>query len=128
MRKVTPVNSTEHHRGRKKKRERIGYPLTGQSDRVSARARLVAIGVAPLVPSGVSFKLDPKGFIQIDDRYQTSVPGIYAAGDIIGPPWLAHVASWEAIQAVNGIFGAAKPKRLKTFPGCTASLRLPVSV
>jgi len=27
---------------------------------------------------------------------------VYAAGDVIGPPWLAHVASCEAIQAVNG--------------------------
>jgi len=72
-----------------------------------------------LVPAGVSVTLDPKGFIQVDDRYQTNVPGIYAAGDIIGPPWLAHVASWEAIQAVNGIFSVAIPKRLKTFPGCT---------
>src|ERR1700741_3294152 len=84
-----------------------------------ADCALVAIGVSPLVPAGVSLKLDPKGFIQIDDRYQTNVPGVYAAGDIIGPPWLAHVAMWEAIQAVNGIFSAATPKRLKTFPGCT---------
>jgi dihydrolipoamide dehydrogenase len=90
-----------------------------QKQTFEADCALVAIGVAPLLPPGVSFKLDPKGFIQIDDRYQTSVPGIYAAGDIIGPPWLAHVASWEAIQAVNGMFGAAEPKRLKDFPGCT---------
>jgi dihydrolipoamide dehydrogenase len=84
-----------------------------------ADCALVAIGVSPLVPGGVSLKLDPKGFIQIDDRYQTNVAGVYAAGDIIGPPWLAHVAMWEAIQAVNGIFSAATPKRLKSFPGCT---------
>jgi len=90
-----------------------------QKQTLEADSVLVAIGVAPLIPSGISFKLDPKGFIQVDDRYQTSVSGVYAAGDIIGPPWLAHVASWEAIQAVNGIFGAAQPKRLKTFPGCT---------
>jgi dihydrolipoamide dehydrogenase len=90
-----------------------------QKQTIDADCALVAIGVSPLVPSGASLKLDPKGFIQIDDRYQTNVPGVYAAGDIIGPPWLAHVAMWEAIQAVNGIFSAATPKRLKTFPGCT---------
>jgi dihydrolipoamide dehydrogenase len=90
-----------------------------QKQTLEADCALVAIGVSPLVPAGLSLKLDPKGFIQIDDRYQTNVAGVYAAGDIIGPPWLAHVAMWEAIQAVNGIFSAAAPKRLKTFPGCT---------
>jgi dihydrolipoamide dehydrogenase len=90
-----------------------------QKQTFEADCALIAIGVSPLVPAGLSLKLDPKGFIQIDDRYQTNVPGVYAAGDIIGPPWLAHVAMWEAIQAVNGIFSAATPKRLKTFPGCT---------
>jgi dihydrolipoamide dehydrogenase len=43
-----------------------------------------------------------KGFIKVNDRYETTVAGIYAAGDIIGPPWLAHVASFEAIQTVEG--------------------------
>jgi dihydrolipoamide dehydrogenase len=80
---------------------------------------LVAIGVAPCLPKGVDLKLDPKGYISVDDRYQTNIPNVYAAGDIIGPPWLAHVAFYEAIQAVNGIFTAHKPKRVKLFPGCT---------
>jgi dihydrolipoamide dehydrogenase len=47
------------------------------------------------------------------------VKGIYAAGDIIGPPWLAHVATFEAIQAVNAMFGHAHQGRVKVFPGCT---------
>jgi dihydrolipoamide dehydrogenase len=70
---------------------------------------------------GGKLKLDltDRGYIRVGDDYQTSSPGIYAAGDIIGPPWLAHVASFEAIQAVNGMFGAAKPKRVTVFPGCT---------
>jgi dihydrolipoamide dehydrogenase len=80
---------------------------------------LVAIGVAPLVPKGTNLKLDAKGYIEVNDRYATSVSGIYAAGDVIGPPWLAHVASWEAIQAVEGIFTKHKPKRVRVFPGCT---------
>ncbi|MBV8378021.1 MAG: dihydrolipoyl dehydrogenase [Verrucomicrobia bacterium] len=80
---------------------------------------LVAIGVDPLLPKGVELKLDNKGFIEVNDRYATNVPGIYAAGDVIGPPWLAHVASWEAIQAVEGMFTDHKPKRVRVFPGCT---------
>jgi dihydrolipoamide dehydrogenase len=80
---------------------------------------LVAVGVAPLLPNGVELKLDKKGYIEVNDRYATNVNGIYAAGDVIGPPWLAHVASWEAIQAVEGMFTAHKPKRVYAFPGCT---------
>ncbi|MEM0896905.1 MAG: hypothetical protein AAGJ79_08450 [Verrucomicrobiota bacterium] len=48
------------------------------------------------------------------------MPNVYAAGDIIGPPWLAHVASFEAIQAVEGMFVEGHvPKKVELFPGCT---------
>ena len=71
---------------------------------IEAETVLVAIGVAPVLPGGsLKFEL-VKGFLKTDDRYQTSVPGVFAAGDIIGPPWLAHVASYEAVQAVEGMF------------------------
>ena len=63
----------------------------------------MAIGVAPLLPGGkLKLELTERGYIKTNDRYETNVKGVYAAGDIIGPPWLAHVASWEAIQAVEG--------------------------
>jgi len=80
---------------------------------------LVAIGVAPLLPRGIELRLDRKGYIEVDGRYQTSVKNVFAAGDIIGPPWLAHVAMWEAIQAVEGMFTSHNPKRLRQFPSCT---------
>lgn len=81
---------------------------------------LVAIGVAPVIPGGAKIGLTDRGWIQVNDRYETSIPGVYAAGDIIGPPWLAHVASWEVLQAVNGMFvNGFKPKKVGTFPGCT---------
>ena len=81
---------------------------------------LVAVGVAPLLPKGAQLKLDKKGYIEVNDRYETNLSGVYAAGDVIGPPWLAHVASWEAIQAVEGMFITnRKPKRVKVYPGCT---------
>lgn len=92
----------------------------GASKVVEADIVLVAIGIQPLLPGGsLKFEL-VKGYIQTNDRYETSVPGIYAAGDIIGPPWLAHVASYEAVQAVEGMFVPGfKPKKVTTFPGCT---------
>ena len=46
--------------------------------------------------------------------------GVYAIGDIAGPPWLAHTAMYEATQCVEGIFlPEATPNRVETFPGCT---------
>ena len=82
---------------------------------------LVAIGVSPLLPGGsLKIGLTDRGYIQTNDRYETTVRGLYAAGDIIGPPWLAHVASYEAIQAIEGMFAPGfKPKKVTVFPGCT---------
>ncbi|SRR5581483_1793054 len=89
------------------------------SETIEADVCLVAIGVAPLLPGGLKLDLTERGYIKTNDKYETSVPGVYAAGDIIGPPWLAHVASYEAVQAVDGMFGKHAPKKVTTFPGCT---------
>jgi dihydrolipoamide dehydrogenase len=89
------------------------------SETIEASVALVAIGVSPVLPQGVKLEADQKGWLKTNDNYETSVKGIYAAGDIIGPPWLAHVASFEAVQAVEGMFGVAKPKKVSVFPGCT---------
>ena len=52
--------------------------------------------------------------------YATSVPGLYAIGDVIGPPWLAHVASEEAVIAVERLAGLDPiPIDYSTIPGCT---------
>ena len=90
-----------------------------KQETLEADCVLVAIGVAPLLPRGLELRLDRKGYIEVDGRYQTSVKNVFAAGDIIGPPWLAHVAMWEAIQAVEGMFTSHNPKRVRQFPSCT---------
>ena len=86
---------------------------------LEAEICLIAIGVQPLLPANLKAKLTERGYLQTDERYQTSVPGVYAAGDIIGPPLLAHVASYEAIQTVEGMFTDHQPKKVTTFPSCT---------
>ncbi|MDG2166902.1 MAG: FAD-dependent oxidoreductase, partial [Opitutales bacterium] len=86
---------------------------------------LSAIGVVPNLEGAVSSKIklnEDRGYLTVDQNYSTNVAGIYAAGDIIGPPWLAHVATYEALQAVNGMFGAGTPKSVTLFPGCTYCL------
>ncbi len=87
---------------------------------LTADCCLVAIGVSPVLPGGQQPKLTDRGWVEIDDRYQTSIPGVYALGDISGPPWLAHTASFEAMQCVEGMFvEGATVKRVGDFPGCT---------
>ena len=92
---------------------------------------LLAIGVVAntqdLLSPKVKLEMD-RGYISVNGDYESSVPGVYAAGDIIGPPWLAHVATYEAVQAVQGMFGHGKAKRVNHFPGCTYCLPQVASV
>jgi len=89
------------------------------NETINADICLVAIGVSPVLPGGQQPELD-RGFIQVGDRYQTSIPNVYAVGDISGPPWLAHTASFEAIQCVEGLFKEGHtPRKVGNFPGCT---------
>ncbi len=91
-----------------------------KTETLKAEVCLVAIGVSPVVPGGREIKKDQRGYIQVDEHYQTSIPKVYACGDITGPPWLAHTASFEAIQAVDGMFvDGHAPKQVDVFPGCT---------
>ena len=63
-----------------------------------------------------------KNHIQVDPKngYVTSVPGIYAVGDVIGPPWLAHVAHHEAVCCVEKICGFSdRTIDYTNIPGCT---------
>lgn len=96
----------------------------GQARVIEADSLLLAIGLEPnlkdTLGAGVKLELDAKGYVRTDEKYQTSILGVYAAGDIIGPPWLAHVASHEAIEAVEGMFiPGKKPHKVYTFPSCT---------
>ena len=61
-----------------------------------------------------------KGKVLVDDFYQTSVPGVYAIGDIVKGPALAHVASAEGIICVEKIAGHhPQPLNYGNIPGCT---------
>jgi dihydrolipoamide dehydrogenase len=101
---------------------RLDLVKDGRSEEVEAETVLIAIGVVPNIEGVLSPKVRielDRNFVNVGDDYQTSVKGIYAAGDIIGPPWLAHVATFEAVNAVNGMFGHGPSRRVKNFPGCT---------
>ncbi len=64
-----------------------------------------------------------RGHIVIDEWCRTGEPGVYAIGDVVGPPWLAHKASHEGVICVEKIAGLSglHPLDPKSVPGCTYS-------
>lgn len=62
-----------------------------------------------------------RGFITVNDDYQTSIPGIYAIGDVIRGPMLAHVASEEGIVAVERMAGLGSAVNYDAVPSCVFS-------
>ena len=111
----TKVASTKDHG------DKISLTVEGgANETIEADVCLVAIGVMPVLPGGIELKLTERGWLNTNANYETSTKDIFGAGDIIGPPWLAHVASYEAVQCVEGLFKPGhKPKKVTTFPGCT---------
>ena len=103
---------------------RLAKPgLTGELkvDRV-----ILAIGITGnveglgLEEQGV--KID-KGHIVVDEWCRTGIPGLYAIGDVVGPPWLAHKASHEGVLCVEKIAGVegVHPLDKTSVPACTYS-------
>lgn len=106
----------------KEKSVKMDLAKGDSSTPIEAESLLLAVGVVANTKGVLAPEIELeqyKGSIKVGDRYETNVKGIYAAGDVIGPPWLAHVATFEAVQAVNGMFNHSTPKRVKEFPGCT---------
>jgi dihydrolipoamide dehydrogenase len=95
----------------------------GQKQTLDAECVLVAIGVQGNTENIGLEKLGikmTKGFIDVDENMRSSSEGIYAVGDVAGPPWLAHVATHEGILAAEFIAGHHPlPIDYDNIPGCT---------
>jgi dihydrolipoamide dehydrogenase len=101
----------------------VTVDASGQKEILSAEKALMAIGiwgnVEKLNLDKVGIKHE-KGAIKVNEWYETSVPGVYAIGDVIGAPWLAHVASDEGIVCVEKIAGVdTHPVDYENVPACT---------
>jgi dihydrolipoamide dehydrogenase len=87
---------------------------------------IVAIGIVPNVENigleDVGVEPDKRFHIKVDGFGRTNIPGIFAIGDVTGPPWLAHKASHEGIVCVEAIAGL-NPHAFEIWniPGCTYS-------
>ncbi len=90
---------------------------------IEADKALIAVGVQGNIDDigleEVGINLD-KGWISTDGYMQTNIEGVYAIGDVAGPPWLAHVASEEGIIAAEHLSGKnPEPMKYDNIPGCT---------
>ena len=89
---------------------------------VEAEIMLVAIGrrsfVDNLGAQDAGVEVDERGRIVVNDKMETSVPGVYAIGDIVATAQLAHVASKEGIVAVENAMGADKHVAYAAVPRC----------
>ena len=96
----------------------------GKSETVEAERVVLAVGIVGntenLGLEAVGAKVD-RGHIVVDEWLSTGVPGLYAIGDVVGAPWLAHKASHEGVICVEKIAGVkdVHPLEVTNIPGCT---------
>ncbi|MEA2695209.1 MAG: dihydrolipoamide dehydrogenase [Acidobacteriota bacterium] len=90
---------------------------------LDAEILLSAVGRRPVTEGigleALGIQLD-RGYVQVNPLMQTAVPHIYAIGDVVNTPWLAHVASAEGILAVEHMAGQeVRPINYDLVPSCT---------
>jgi dihydrolipoamide dehydrogenase len=96
----------------------------GKSFEVTVERVIAAIGIVGNVENigleGTKVRVE-KTHIVVDKFLATDEPGIYAIGDVVGPPWLAHKASHEGVICVEKIAGLPNvhPLAVENIPGCT---------
>ncbi len=101
-----------------------GKTSKGEAVKLEAEMLLVAVGRMPYTDGlgleGTKIKVE-RGFIQIDQYQQSGEKGVYAIGDVVPTPLLAHLASKEGIVAVEHIAGHkdVRPINLRLVPNCT---------
>ncbi len=111
--KKAGIKSLTGHRVEKVETTETGVKVTVSQDGaekiLEAEQALIAIGFKPnsaeLGLEEIGVNLDKRGFIQIDERMATNVPGIWAIGDVSGKLLLAHVASAQGIICAENIAG-----------------------
>ena len=106
-----------------KSRVKVYYIKKNKEEILEGDYALLSIGVTGNIKNIGLKKLGIKiesGAIKINEFNQTSIPNIYAIGDVSGPPWLAHVASAQGNVAVEHAFNKnAQPIDYTIIPGCT---------
>ncbi|MDR3536257.1 MAG: dihydrolipoyl dehydrogenase, partial [Acetobacteraceae bacterium] len=95
----------------------------GKSQDITVDRVISAVGIVGNVENlgleGTGVKVD-RTHVAIDEFCRTGEPGVYAIGDLAGPPWLAHKASHEGVLCIEAIAGLhPHPMNVRNIPGCT---------
>lgn len=102
--------------------------ISNNDQSIESDALIMSIGVSPNLDTKIientKLKLDNAGYIETNDNYETNTKNLFAIGDIIGGPWLAHKAMHDAINCVEYISTGQNTHKPKThhIPGCIYSL------
>ena len=105
----------------------------GKSTSLTVDRVILAVGIVGNVEKigldGTKVKVE-KTHVVVDEWSRTGEPGVYAIGDLTGPPWLAHKASHEGVICVEKIAGVkdVHPLDTRNIPGCTYCLPQVASV
>ena len=96
----------------------------GKTETLEGDVAIVAVGIAGNVEDigleALGVKIE-RSHVVVDGHAGTGVPGLYAIGDVAGPPWLAHKASHEGVHCIEHIAGMAPTGLRAPIPGCTYS-------
>ena len=99
----------------------VNFETKGKLQSVVGEKVLCAIGRSPytagLFAEGTAPEMDRRR-IKVNQRFETSLPGVYAIGDVSSPVQLAHVATAQGIYAVDEIAGKGNEMDLSLVPGC----------
>jgi dihydrolipoamide dehydrogenase len=96
----------------------------GKSQDITVERVILAVGIVGNVENigleGTKIKVE-KAHVVVNEWLETGEPGVYAIGDLVGPPWLAHKASHEGVICVEKIAGVkdVHPLDVSVIPGCT---------
>ena len=106
---------------RVKGRNTVSYTVAGQRQTVAAEKVVLAVGRQPDLAGLGTERIglaQQKGALAVNDRLQTNIPHIYAAGDVTGGIMLAHLATAEGECAVSNALGAGGHMSYKAVPAC----------
>lgn len=102
----------------------VAVEANGNNRQITVDRVISAVGIVGNVENlgleGTGVKVD-RTHVVIDEYGRTGEPGVYAIGDLVGPPWLAHKASHEGIVCIEKIAGLndVHPLDVDKIPGCT---------
>jgi dihydrolipoamide dehydrogenase len=102
----------------------VEIEVAGKAETLEGDVAIVAVGIVGNVEDlgleALGVKVE-RTHVVTDRHGATGVPGLYAIGDVAGPPWLAHKASHEGVHCIEHIAGANPPDIKAPIPGCTYS-------